>query len=102
MFLITVPMWQQLWRYVVLTFMRPVFKWFLHKVTGKCELQRILSSNECGARRALKIGMYVVKNNRLTFQLPLTFSGMAVYLNIIVVTVEFRTINLVSSQALRL
>ncbi|KAK2170431.1 hypothetical protein LSH36_3g29019 [Paralvinella palmiformis] len=48
-------MWQQLWRFVYLGLIHPLVKWILHRLTGKCELQRILSSKECGARRTQKI-----------------------------------------------
>ena len=49
-------MWQRVWRFLFLTYVRPVFKWILRMVTGKCELQRILASTERGAKRTLSIG----------------------------------------------
>ncbi|KAI8507643.1 ELMO domain-containing protein 1, partial [Branchiostoma belcheri] len=34
-------MWQATWLYLYLTWIRPMIKWFLRKILGTCELQRI-------------------------------------------------------------
>ena len=38
-------------------FLRPMIKWFLKKVTGKCELLRITLQYPLGAERTLCVGM---------------------------------------------
>ncbi|XP_077984268.1 ELMO domain-containing protein 2-like [Glandiceps talaboti] len=47
--------WHSVWLYVYFTFLRGMFKWILHKFTGACELQRICSNYEAGAKRTKKI-----------------------------------------------
>ncbi|XP_006819118.1 ELMO domain-containing protein 2-like [Saccoglossus kowalevskii] len=47
--------WHQLWLYIYFSFLRGMIKWFLHKVTGVCELQRICSKYNVGAKRTKKI-----------------------------------------------
>ena len=50
------PMLALLWNLFFLNYLRPMYKWVLRKVTGKCELLRITSGQSRGADRAEMIG----------------------------------------------
>ena len=60
-------MWTQVWNYVYYTFVHPMLKWILRRVTGKCEVLRIGYGSEKGAPRTYQMG----ESGYLTQILPL-------------------------------
>ena len=49
-------LWAQLF-----VWLRPMFKWLLHKVSGKCELLRITYEEQPGAKQTKRIGQFAVE-----------------------------------------
>ena len=58
-----------LWSYVYYVFLRRMFKWCMHILTGKCELQRITEAQTSAASRVLAIGWYFVIFSAFYFML---------------------------------
>uniref|UniRef100_A0A4W3JYQ5 ELMO/CED-12 domain containing 2 n=1 Tax=Callorhinchus milii TaxID=7868 RepID=A0A4W3JYQ5_CALMI len=46
-----------IWHYLYNSFLRSWLKWILRKITGTCELQRILAGSSQGAEKTMKIGI---------------------------------------------
>ncbi|XP_007895845.1 ELMO domain-containing protein 2 [Callorhinchus milii] len=68
-----------IWHYLYNSFLRSWLKWILRKITGTCELQRILAGSSQGAEKTMKIEYSLVSSKSDVLRTSVTVSerGMA-------------------------